>query len=115
MIQPGIYQLHFSGGPSHNTGDGIGVVKEGAINGGDPGYIYRGSYDVKDDGHVTAKINVKRWNPAISNPIANLSEYDLIVEGHAPTDGARFSVEGHVQQHPNIRIKIDGKRLEAAI
>jgi len=114
MLRPSIYLIHFSGGPSRNDGNGIGVFKDGTINGGDPGYIYRGSYEIKDD-RITGKINVKRWNPTVSNPIANLSEYDLIIEGQAPSDDAQFSIEGHIQQQPSVHVKIDGKRLEDAV
>jgi T3SS negative regulator,GrlR len=113
LIRPGTYQLSFSGAPLQNTGAGSAVICDGTINGGDPGFVYRGSYEI-NDGRVTARINVKRWNP-ISNPIANLSEYDLIAEGNVSNDGKEFSIEGHVQQHPNIRIKIEGKRLEDKI
>jgi len=112
-INPGIYRIRFSGGPSQNFGDGIGVFRDGTINGGDPGFVYRGSYEIRN-GHISAKINIKRWN-VIPNPIMNLSEYDLIVESRAHTDGVRFSVEAQIQQQPNIRIQIDGERLEDAI
>jgi hypothetical protein len=76
--------------------------------------VYCGSYQTNGIG-ITASINVKRWNPAISNPVANLSEYDLTVEGHISDDWTGFSVEGYVQQHQNIRIKIEGRRLEAPV
>jgi hypothetical protein len=113
-IRPGIYQIRFSGGSAYNFGEGIGVLKDGAINGGDSGFVYHGSYRIEDS-HVSAKISVKRLNPAVPNPIVNLPEYDLIVERCAHADGVRFLVEGYVRQQPNLRIQIEGKWLEAVV
>ena len=108
-LQPGIYQIRFVGGPAQNFGEGIAVLKDGKINGGDSGYTYRGSYE-PEDGHIKAKINVKRWK-AVPNAIINLPEYDLIVESQRQTDGMGFLIQARIQQQPNIYIQIEGKRL----
>jgi hypothetical protein len=112
-LRPGIYQIRFIGGPAQNFGEGIAVLKEGKINGGDSGYVYRGSYE-PEDGHIKAKINVKRWN-VVPNAIINLAEYDLIVESQRQTDGMGFLIHARIQQQSNIYIQIEGKRLEDVV
>jgi hypothetical protein len=112
-VKPGIYHIHFSGGYSQNFGDGIGVLTDGAINGGDPGYVWRGSFRIAD-GRISAKIHVKRWKHDISNPLANLAEYDLILEGQVADDLSTFSAEGHIEQYPSTRITLKGTRIDDA-
>ena len=43
-------------------GEGLAIFREGTVNGGDPGYLYQGSYEVTGD-KITAKLHVKRWGP----------------------------------------------------
>lgn len=113
-MNPGIYRVHFKGGPAQNYGDGVAVFKDGKINGADPGYTYRGTYDTAGDKFV-AKINIKRWNPGVTNPTLNLAEYDLSVEVPVPNDWAKFSVAARVVQHPQLPpISIEGTRLAEA-
>lgn len=107
--------MHFEGGPSQNFGDGIAVFTDNKVNGGDPGYTYRGSFETTGD-KIVAKINVKRWNPAVTNPTLNLDEYDLTVDAPIPSDWASFSVAARVVQYPQIApITIDAKRLADAV
>jgi hypothetical protein len=112
-MNPGIYRVHFKGGPAQNFGDGIAVFKDGTINGGDVGYTYRGSYDI-NNGKFTAKIGIKRWNPGVTNATLSLAEYDLGVDGAVPTDWAKFSVGAKVIQNPQVSILIDATRLADA-
>jgi T3SS negative regulator,GrlR len=114
-MNPGIYHVHFKGGPSQNFGDGMAVFKDGTINGADPGYTYRGSYEIKDNKFL-AKIAIKRWNPGVTNPTLNLAEYDLSVDVPVPGDWAKFSVAARVVQFPQIPpISINGTRLVDAV
>ncbi len=112
-MKPGIYHIHFGGGLSQNFGDGVGVITEGAINGGDAGYVWRGSYRIKSR-RLSAKIHVKRWKHDVSNPILNIPEYDLIVEGDAPQDWSSFSAQGYIEQYPSTKITLTGTRIEDA-
>jgi hypothetical protein len=111
-IEPGIYQIRFVGGSDQNFGEGIAVLKDGKINGGDMGYVYRGSYE-RENGYINAKINVKRWN-VVPNALINLAEYDLIVEGQRQAAHTGFLIHARIQQQPNIAIQVEGKRIEDA-
>ena len=112
-LEPGIYRIRFVGGSAQNFGEGIAVLKDGKINGGDIGYVYRGSYE-RGNGYINAKINVKRWS-VVPNALMNLAEYDLIVEGQRQADRTGFLIHARIQQQPNISVQIEGKRLEDAV
>ncbi len=109
-MKPGIYHVKFSTVPSSNFGEGLAVFKDGKVNGGDLGYIYRGTYEISDS-KVTARLHLKRWNPSIASIFGSFPEFDLDLAGHIPLDGTLFYVEGAVVQNPKLRITIHGRRL----
>ena len=108
-MKPGIYAVKFSAVSSSNFGEGLAVFKDGKVNGGDLGYFYRGSYEISDS-RVTAKLKVKRWNPAFGS----FPEFDLDLTGHIPPDWSLFHAEGFIVQNPQLRLTIDGRRLDDA-
>jgi hypothetical protein len=112
-MRPGIYAVKFSAVSSYNFGEGLAIFKDGKINGGDLGYFYRGSYEVSDS-RLTAKIKVKRWNPAVQGIFGSYPEFDLDLSGHIPPDWSLFHAEGNVVQNPKLLIAIDGRRLDDA-
>jgi type III secretion system (T3SS) negative regulator GrlR len=109
----GIYAVKFSAVGSYNFGEGLAVFKDGKVNGGDLGYFYRGSYEISDS-RITARLKAKRYNPAIPSIFGSFPEFDLDLAGHIPSDGSLFHIEGNVVQNPQLRIVIDGRRLEDA-
>ena len=113
-MKPGIYHVKFSTPASHNTGEGLAVLQDGKVNGGDSGYFYQGSYEVVDS-KVTAKLHVERWNPVIPSIFGSFREFDLNLAGQTPSDFSLFYVEGRVIQFPQSRIMINGRRLADAI
>ena len=111
--KPGIYHVRFAPVSSSSFGEGLAVFKDGKVNGGDMGYLYRGTYEIVDS-KVTAKLKIKRWNPAITSIFGSFSEFDLDLTGHMPSDASLFYVEGPVVQRPQLRITINGRRLDDA-
>ena len=114
MMKPGIYHVKFSPVASTMFGEGLAVFRDGKVNGGDPGYLYQGSYEI-DDTRITAKLHVKRWNPAWASVFGNLTEYDLALKGQMPADGSLFYAEGAVVQHPQLKLTVNGRRLADAV
>ncbi|MEY2482403.1 MAG: hypothetical protein QOK24_931 [Verrucomicrobiota bacterium] len=108
-IRPGIYVVKFSA-PSGNFGEGLAVIGDGAINGGDPGYIYRGHYQVSEL-RISASLKVTRWNPNVQSVFGTLPNFDLSLVGQIGAGGASITLEGTVPQLPNQRLRIDGRRL----
>ena len=84
------------------------------MNGGDPGYIYRGSYQLSGS-HISATLRVTRWNPAIPSIFGSFPEFELTLTGHMPPDWSLFYAEGKVTQNPRLAITINGRRLGDAV
>jgi hypothetical protein len=112
-MKPGIYAVKFSAVSSSNFGEGLAVFKDGTVNGGDVGYFYRGSYELSGS-TVTANLKIKRWNPAVASIFGSFPEFDLQLTGHMPPDWSLFHAEGIIVQNPQLRITIDGRRLDDA-
>jgi hypothetical protein len=113
QMKPGIYHVKFSAVTSTNFGEGLAVFSNGTVNGGDPGYIYRGSYEISDS-TITGTLRITRWNPAIPSIFGSFPEFELTLSGHMPPDSSLFYAEGKVVQNPALAITINGRRLADA-
>jgi len=109
-VKSGFYKVNFTSPQSGIIGEGIAIVGEGKINGGDQGYLYRGSYYVTAD-KLSGTLNIKQWNPNVVSIFGPLREFDLNLAGRATADG-RLTIEGNVTQQPDLRIKIDARWIE---
>ena len=112
-MKAGIYLVKFSATSSNNFGEGLAVFKDGTVNGGDPGYIYSGSYDIAGS-KVSAKLRIQRWNASIPSIFGSFPEFDLTLTGHIPPDWSLFHAEGSIIQYPQYGITVDGRRLADA-
>jgi T3SS negative regulator,GrlR len=59
-MQDGIYHVRFSSSVG-SSGEGLVVIKQGSVNGGDGGYLYIGQL-IASGGTLSGRLNIKRWN-----------------------------------------------------
>jgi hypothetical protein len=110
-MQDGIYHVRFSGS-THISGEGLVVIKQGTVNGGDPGYLYVGSMVANGDS-LTCQLHVCRWNKATASVFGPLDKFDLQLSGKA-TPAQAFTVTGSMQGNPAMTITIAGRYLAPA-
>jgi hypothetical protein len=110
-MKDGIYHVKFAS-PTGATGEGLVVVKEGSVNGGDAGYLYQGTLDNDAGGQVRGQLRVHRWNVGHVSIFGPLGNFALNLSGHAANDS--FTVSGGVPGHPNMKISISGRMLAMA-
>ena len=111
-MNTGIYNVKFTSA-QQNSSEGLAVLKDGSINGGDKGYLYLGFFKV-DGSTIEAKIRVKRWKPGIASIFGNLEEYDLNLRGTSNAASDNFTVSGSIIQVPTLKITIHGQRISDA-
>ena len=109
-MQNGIYHVRFSS-PQGSAGEGLVVIKDGSVNGGDTGYLYFGQL-VADGANVSGQLEIKRWNTTIPSIFGPLNQFTLALAG--TTTGDAFTVGGGMQNQPNLKISITGKKLSDA-
>ncbi len=109
-MQDGIYHVRFSS-PQGSAGEGLAVIKDGSVNGGDSGYLYVGQL-MSEGPSLSGQLEISRWNSGIQSIFGNLGKFALALTGTTGTDN--FAVSGGITGKPNLRISIAGRRLSSA-
>lgn len=111
-MENGIYHVRFSSSIG-GAGEGLAVVKDGAVNGGDAGYLYLGQLTAAGPA-LSGQLQVQRWNPSTVSVFGPLGNFALDLAGHASAANDSFTVSGGIAGQPNLKITITGRRLAAA-
>jgi hypothetical protein len=106
-MQNGIYRVDFRSGRRIGA-PGLAVLKDGSVNGGDDGFIYRGTYLVEGE-KVTAQIAVSKHNPGAQSVFGLIDNYTLALTG--TTGSNNFTLSGSVIGRQGLTIEIRGTRL----
>ena len=93
-------------GPQGN-GAGVVVFANGRVLGGDNGFTYTGSYEVKGDS-LNAKVAVKNFDPSVLNVIGVVGDFDLLIEGKVQGDSITGS--GALAVAPDAKIVVRLKK-----
>ncbi len=110
-MKNGIYHVRFSS--SSGSGEGLAVVKDGTVNGGDPGYLYLGQLTVVGQ-TLHGRLQIQRWNPGTVSVFGPLDNFALDLAGLSGAANDEFTVSGGIAGQPNLKITITGRRLAAA-
>jgi hypothetical protein len=94
-----IVQFH---GPQGNGG-GIVVLIDGRVYGGDSGFYYLGSYELKD-ASFKGRVMVKNFDPALPNVLGIVGDFELLLEG--TVQGPSIVGTGALASAPNARIVV---------
>lgn len=103
----GIYSVSFQT-PTGAAGAGLVVVLDGAVHGGDAGFVYRGRFEI-GAGQLRGKLAVTRWSAAVESVFGPINHFDLQVSGS--TSGDAFSVSAVIPQAPDRQMVITGQRV----
>ncbi|MCP5352485.1 MAG: hypothetical protein H6926_04765 [Chromatiales bacterium] len=104
----GIYFVRFAAG-GNDFGEGLVVIRDGNVNGGDETYLYRGRLDVYGE-DVRAHLEIKHYRGSLNSVMGPLQEFTLQLSGKA--SGDRFEVSGGIPDMPSSpRIIIHGNKV----
>jgi hypothetical protein len=108
----GIFEVEFkSNRPDH--GGGLVVVKDGAVNGGDPNYLYQGRVpDVS--GPFKGQFQVSMWKTGNTN-VAGIDNYTLDATGNIDYEAGTIKLEGYVVGANSVKITLLGRRIANAV
>jgi len=97
----GIWYAHFSSGATH--GDGLAVLRNGEIYGGDPQHTYTGSYQ-QDGDLLYANVRVAPYEKSgIPADIGHPVSYFL----QGSISGESAHVSGHPNNRPDVTLRVD--------
>lgn len=103
----GIYFFDFKAN-NNDYGQGLAVIDNGIVNGGDQTYLYRGRFDAYNE-KVKASISVSHYRGPVNSVLGALREYTLELTGHIK-NGA-IDVSGGIPGMPQVTIRITGKKV----
>jgi len=77
-MENGLWTVQFQG--PQGSGGGVVVLTSGHVLGGDSGFTYIGTYELRENA-FKAKVSVTNFDPAIQSVLGIRGNYDLILEG----------------------------------
>jgi len=103
----GIYLVTFVA-DGHRFGEGLVVINDGAVNGGDATYLYRGHFDQYGD-DMKGSIEVRHYRGPLNGVLGPMKLFPLTLTGK--TEGDNFSVSGGIPNLPTAAITITGTKV----
>ena len=103
----GTYLVSFQAN-NNQFGEGLVVIRNGSVNGGDQTYLYQGRFDYYGD-DIKALIEVRHYRGPLNSVMGALKQYTLSLSGKK--SGGNFEVSGGMPNVPNIQIKIIGTKV----
>lgn len=97
----GIWYTHFKAGPVQ--GDGMAVLHDGSIQGGDPAHTYSGSYQ-EDGSHLYANVCVSPYTGSQA-PADMEHPVTFFLKGSVVGDSA--VVSGHPNNKPELTLSVE--------
>jgi hypothetical protein len=104
MIE-GLWIVQFHG--PQGVGGGVVVFTKGQVLGGDSGFAYSGTYELKDNSLI-AKVAVKNFDSSIPNVLGIPGDFDLLVEGKI--EGDAINGTGALAKAPDSKIVVRLKK-----
>jgi hypothetical protein len=100
MIE-GLWIVQFHG--PQGIGRGVVVFAKGQVLGGDSGFTYAGSYELKGN-QLAAKVLVKNFDSAVSNVLGIPGDFELILQ--AEMKGSEITGTGALSKMPDSKIVV---------
>jgi type III secretion system (T3SS) negative regulator GrlR len=96
----GLWYAHFVAGPVQ--GDGIAVLRQGEILGGDPIHTYTGSYS-SDGPNLYANLHVSPYAGRVPSDLKHPLNFFL----QGSLAGTSANMSGHADNKPDLRIVVE--------
>ncbi|MHB2242490.1 GrlR family regulatory protein [Pseudomonas monsensis] len=108
----GIFHVDFRSSTG-DSGDGLVVVKDGAVNGGDPHYLYQGTVPTSS-GPFTSKFSVTKWRDGNTN-VVGVDNYTLDAKGHVDYEKGTLELQGSVVGAAHLTVQLKGKKIRDTV
>lgn len=108
----GIFHVDFRASTG-DYGDGLIVVKDGAVNGGDANYLYQGRVPTQS-GSFESQFIVTKWREGNTN-VVGVDNYSLDAKGKINYEAGVLELEGAVSGAPHLTITLSGKKIRDVV
>ncbi|MCX5722478.1 MAG: hypothetical protein NT179_10695 [Nitrospirae bacterium] len=97
------------------AGCGIAIFRDNTIHGGDASHYYRGKYRFDEKNQISGTIDVVKYSDLQNSVFGPLTPFRLILSGHIITNDRAFELSGHVEEQPQLKIRIALNKMEELI
>lgn len=104
----GLWVIEFSSS-LNLSGTGVLVLSKNRLYGGDAGYYYSGKYKITNR-TITGKITAIRFDVNSISVFGPQEQFTLEFEGEL--SGTQFDAKGNLQDNPDLKIYVKGKKKE---
>lgn len=108
----GIFHVDFQASTGDH-GDGLVVVKDGAVNGGDSHYLYQGTVPA-ETGPFESLFTVGKWRDGNRN-VVGVDNYTLLAKGNVNYEAGTIELQGAVAGAPQLTIRLKGTKIRDAL
>lgn len=112
-MSQGIFHIKFKAN-TQDFGEGLLVIKDGAVNGGDNNYLYQGSVP-HASGQFTSDFRISQWEPGNPDVFGGQGGYVLSAQGVIDYEKGTFSLQGSPQGQPQFHLQATGKKIADAV
>lgn len=99
-MREGLWSVKFKTN-SHSFGEGVIVLDNGQVLGGDSSYTYVGMADV-NNGVVSATVEVKRYNAHLHGIFGSIPKYTLKLTGNVADE--HLNLNATMVEHPQHKM-----------
>lgn len=104
-MKPGIYYVVFESNLGV-PGDGLVVIDNGRVHGGDHRFLYRGHYKERE-ADIDAEIFVRHFRGEAKSVFGSISTFYLILSGNAEKES--FNLSGYIAGQSHLKIHVEGQ------
>ena len=101
----GLWIVRYHG--PQGVGGGVVVFTKQQVLGGDSGFTYVGSYELKGD-LMMAKVSVKNFDASVPNVLGVPGNFELLIEGRVKND--IIDGTGALATHPDTKLVVQLSR-----
>ncbi|MBY8959155.1 hypothetical protein J1G18_17850 [Pseudomonas sp. MIS38] len=96
-----------------DSGSGVVVIKDGAVNGGDANFLYQGHVP-QTSGRFSGPFQVSKWKDG-NTSVTGIDNYTLDASGEINYETGTLSLSGTVAGNSSIRLALTGRKLLPAV
>lgn len=108
----GIFHVEFRASTG-DFGEGLVVVKDGSVNGGDTHYLYQGEVP-KESGDFESRFTVRKYRNGNVN-VVGIDNYTLLAKGRVNYHDGTLELRGAVENAPQLTIQLRGHKIQPAV
>ena len=111
-MSSGIFHVEFRASTG-DSGDGLVVVKDGTVNGGDSHYLYQEKVQ-SQSGEFESRFTVRKYREGNVN-IVGIDNYTLLAKGRVDYEGGTIELRGAVEEHPQLTLQLHGRKIQPVV